>query len=169
MSVCSLIHTESRRRVKFHTERIKRWSAEASLRRLFRHAWLIPTHSVNPLYRTPVSFSPKNLLWYGSPHMILNYTARPSVLRAYLTYAHSFAGFRHLGISCYSEHKLIRHRCFDFGHSGTEEACGTFLPVIFFCTHTPQFPWRFTIPCLYGSMPLHSFVTPDQSVETDNV
>ncbi|WP_222708727.1 hypothetical protein, partial [Paenibacillus sp. N3.4] len=64
---------------------------------------------------------------------------------------------------------IIRHRYSNLGHAGTEEAYGTFLQVLFFCTHTPQFPWGFTIPRLYGSMPLHSFVTPDQGVETDNV
>jgi hypothetical protein len=34
-----------------------------------------------------------------------------------------------LGYSCYSESKLIRHRCFGFGHAGTEEACGNISPI----------------------------------------
>ncbi|PRX65813.1 hypothetical protein B0G52_117174 [Cohnella sp. SGD-V74] len=35
--------------------------------------------------------------------------------------------------------------------------------------HAPLVPWRFTLPCLNGSSPLHSFVVPDQGVETDRV
>src|SRR3546814_422629 len=35
--------------------------------------------------------------------------------------------------------------------------------------HSTLFPWRFTLPCLNGSAPLHSFVLPVQGVETDCV
>jgi len=41
--------------------------------------------------------------------------------------------------SCCSESKLIRHRCSGLWHAGTEEACGTFLQVQFFCTHIHNF------------------------------
>jgi hypothetical protein len=49
-------------------------------------------------------------------------------------------------------------------HTGTRESC---FPIYFliYCTHSPPSPWRFTLPCLNGSSPLHSFVTPFQGME----
>ena len=68
-----------------------------------------------------------------------------------------------------SESKLIRTGGFYSRHAGIEEKAGVISPGDFSTARTPQDPWKFTIPWLDGSMPLHSFVTLIQGVETDSV
>ena len=99
-----------------------------------------------------------------------HYRTRPSVLRVYLTYTHSFAGFRHLGIQLsFRKVSSLGTVSSGFGHAGTEETCGTFLQVLFFCTHTPQFPWGSPSHGSTGLCPYIPSLHLIQGVETDSV
>jgi hypothetical protein len=58
-------------------------------------------------------------------------------------------------------------RC--FAHAGIEETAEIISSGRFLLHASSTIPWKFTIPRLDGSMPLHSFVTLIQGVETDSV
>lgn len=55
-------------------------------------------------------------------------------------------------------------------YAGTEGVVKNTSPeCIFSCTISPHFALGFTLPCLYGSLPLHSLVTSIQGVEADDL